>query len=210
MRIRTTLALVGAVVTLAMALTAGSASANRLSLGNNTFRITWSALRFIEEAGFVVGEVRCPVTLEGSFHERTFRKTRGALIGYVTRTNTNVAGCVGGAANFLPESLPWHIRYTSFTGRLPAITGIRVLFEDVEFRTLIAAIECLYSQETVESISGEFFRVGGGQILTFAFDGTTHLEKLIGGPFCPPEGALEGTGESFILGTTSHTFLLLI
>jgi hypothetical protein len=117
---------------------------------------------------------------------------------------------VGGAANFLPESLPWHVTYSSFSGRLPAIASIRTLFEGVKFRTIIASIECLYSQGTGRSISGEFFRVGGGQILTFAFDRTTHLERLIGGPFCPPEGALEGTGEAFILGSTSHTFILLI
>src|ERR1700751_1578741 len=95
----------------------GSASANRLSINETRFRITWARLTFNEETA----EARdiCPVTMEGSFHSGTIRKVVGALIGHITRAGAGV--CTGGGLTILRETLPWHVTYEGFFGTLPRI-----------------------------------------------------------------------------------------
>lgn len=101
----------------------GSAGANRLSVSNQSMRWVFTAFSS-NNAGI---EIVCPLTLETTFHSRTFTKTSGSLIGYMTRA-TVATPCGGGWGDmaFLSETLPWHVRYVSFTGTLPNITSVRV------------------------------------------------------------------------------------
>src|SRR5262245_55820756 len=86
-----------------------TASGTRIaSKAQQTFRATWRALRFIN----LSGTVECAVTLEGSFHSKTYSKVAELLIGYVSRAFVNA--CTGGSVIFLTTSLPWHIRYDGF------------------------------------------------------------------------------------------------
>jgi hypothetical protein len=100
-------------------LAVASASASRLSLTSNQFRVVWSPLT-IEGSGIAV---RCPVTMEGSFRSRTIQKVRESTIGSVTRAS--VGACTGGTATFLTAGLPWNFTYESFEGTLPNISGLK-------------------------------------------------------------------------------------
>ena len=111
-RLLTTMVVVAAVV-----LASSIASGSRLSLSATTFRI-------VSGAGVREGFVICPLTLEGSFHSRSFAKVPGALIGYITRARLEEELCSGGEARYLQETLPWHLQYASFSGFLPNITSI--------------------------------------------------------------------------------------
>ena len=113
----------------------GTASANRLSTSGQTFRAVWTPLTFAsaEEGGI---QIRCNVTLEGTFHTTTITKeTR--LIGYVTSTSF-AHPCEGFGEFFmyngterilgttLGTSLPWHLTYEGFTGTLPNMRTLLV------------------------------------------------------------------------------------
>lgn len=102
-----------------LAAAVGSAAANRLSMTETKFRIAYSPISFVPSFG---STVRCPVTLEGSFHSRTSTKTAGALAGFITRASLGT--CESGRARINTETLPWHVQYVSFRGALPGITSI--------------------------------------------------------------------------------------
>jgi hypothetical protein len=119
--------------TLLVSLVVGSASARRFELSEQRVLAIWTSLEF------TLGEfspMLCPVTLEGSFHSRTLSKVSGQLVGYVTATRLNGALCTNGSATILSATVPWHVRYDSFRGTLPAITGI--LLQLVRFQVRIS------------------------------------------------------------------------
>jgi len=92
-----------------------SASARNFSLSHQTFRGAFREVRLV----LAFGTVNCQMTLEGSLHARTMPKVAGSLIGYVTRAI--LGPCASGTTTILTETLPWHLRYRSFTGTLPNI-----------------------------------------------------------------------------------------
>ncbi len=108
--------------TVILATAISTATAGRFSVSNQQFRAVWSNLEFSGNTSEAT--VRCPVTIEGSFHGRTIVKQTGLLVGYVTRAVVRNDVCTGGHATILQELLPWHLTYQSFTGTLPNITGI--------------------------------------------------------------------------------------
>lgn len=137
MRFRTQL-FIGVTVLLLVA--SGATSARLLRLSNQTFRITSGQG---EREGFII----CPLTLEGSFHERTLAKTIGSLIGYITRASLNEGLCTGGGATYLRETLPWHVRYAGFAGALPNVTAITTQIIGLSFiqrQPEIFEVRCLY------------------------------------------------------------------
>lgn len=121
MRNRTHLLLaaaVAAVAALMLSAAVGTASANRLSISNRNLRSTWSSVTFEP------GEVRCAITLEGSFHSSTFNKVRGALVGHISRAIVKNETCTNGHVTILQERLPWHVRYHGFEGTLPSFSHL--------------------------------------------------------------------------------------
>ncbi len=118
---RTRCALVALLACGSMAAIAGSAHANRLEFSSLPFRMTWTRTFRLRDTE---GPVECSVTLEGTFHSRTFMKVRSVLIGFITRAA--ISECVRGSAGFLAETLPWHVQYEGFTGTLPTIEQLRV------------------------------------------------------------------------------------
>jgi hypothetical protein len=128
---------------LVLAAAVGSAAGNRLELNATSFRFVWSPLRFDIAEG--LAEMRCQVTLEGSFHSRTFVKSAGTLVGYVTRAAVGSRGvCEGGTATVLSATLPWHVRYQSFEGTLPRIRGVELRIIGVAWRIEVFGLSCLY------------------------------------------------------------------
>jgi len=112
-------ALCAAIATAVIALDISTVTARNLSLSNQNIRVTFNNLEF--SPGF--GEPStCRVTLEGSFHNRTSAKVAGSLIGYLTRVTTGQ--CSPNQVTILTATLPWHVRYQAFSGRLPDISLI--------------------------------------------------------------------------------------
>jgi hypothetical protein len=149
-------ALVGAAVGLvALAAAVDGATASRISVSEQQIRATWSELSFQIQAG---GAIRCAVTLEGSFHARTFAKTQGALVGYVTRALLH-APCTNGDIHFLngieagsANTLPWHLRYDSFRGTLPNFTAVRLQLVGLGFYYTLMGTRCLYASTAASPI----------------------------------------------------------
>lgn len=123
MTTRFKLVLAALTASFALAGTVSTAGANRLSVSNVNKRIAWAPLTWtLEGAGSK--SIGCPITLESSLHSRTISKVRGALIGYVNRGTAASGSCTGGSVTISQEALPVHLRYRSFSGTLPNITGI--------------------------------------------------------------------------------------
>lgn len=143
---KTLLAIVGATVLLGAL--ASAASARNLSISNQNLRASWSEARF----SGAFGEIRCPLTIEGSFHNRTIAKAVGTLTGFVTRAN--LGACAAGQATLLLETLPWHSRYQSFTGTLPSISALsaHVIGVAMRIREIGGAI-CLARSSATEPIT---------------------------------------------------------
>lgn len=118
---------------------ASAASANHLRMSSTTFRATWTSFEFA--GGF--GTSRCNLTLEGSLRSATISKVLGAEIGSISAGT--VGSCPTGSATILRETLPWRIRYESFTGTLPAITSVtaNVVGGGFQIREPTFGITCL-------------------------------------------------------------------
>lgn len=160
MRSRSKLLLTGLTAALVLAAAVGTSSANNLSISSGSFRIIWARLSLNNNSG-LIPPVICPVTLEGSFHRATTTKTRGSLIGYVTRASVGTSGsstatCEGGTATILTASLPWHVTYEGFTGSLPRPSGIIILLRRASFAINAGTGVCLAvtGQEANENAAG--------------------------------------------------------
>ncbi|MFL5818778.1 MAG: hypothetical protein ACJ76L_14420 [Conexibacter sp.] len=112
-------------VAIMLATTISKASASRLSVDEQGFRVTWSALAY---GSAEVSAVSCPLTLEGSLSGATIAKRAGSTVGRVTRAvirgGSGAGECTGGTARVNSETLPWDLTYDSFGGTLPNITSV--------------------------------------------------------------------------------------
>jgi hypothetical protein len=124
MRTSVRLGVTALMAALLLASAVGAASAGRLSTNEQFIRTTWRSLGF-ESPLFTV---RCPLTLEGSFHSRTIPKIiRTLLIGAITSVRIFNERCTNG--RFVASRLPWHITYEGFGGTLPNITALLLLLQ---------------------------------------------------------------------------------
>jgi hypothetical protein len=125
-----------------LAAAVGTASARNLSISNRNIRVVWNPL-VLQDQPFRIREIRCRVTIEGSFHSNTITKAPRALIGYITRAIVQHP-CTGGEAwvhngvetipdGTRPQSLPWHVTFENFSGTLPNITRIELLLRSLAF-----------------------------------------------------------------------------
>jgi len=96
------------------------ASARSFSISNQSISAMWSEVTL----NFGGAQSSCHLTLEGSMHSRTSAKVIGSLVGYIT--SATLGPCSSGTATILREALPWHVRYSGFTGALPNITSSTV------------------------------------------------------------------------------------
>jgi len=222
MRTWVRLTLVAFTASLLLSAAAGTGSARNLSFSEVHYRITWSELEFMKEV-----TIRCPVTLEGSFHKRSIVKSQGTLIGLVTRAIVNQAACREGRVSAFngaerynggvpANTLPWVLRYDSFTGRLPAIASINVLLS--RFRFGVEALGCAVQfGSEIDNVLFEAALAGGA---------ITTLTPVVGrneaiavetdrDPFgvCPRPGQrgwFTGEGNVTVLGAATRITLTLI
>jgi len=205
MRNRGTTVVAGLAAALTMALAVGSASANTLSYSDLGFRIVWSTLTFSESGGNF--PIRCPVTLEGSFHEHTFAKVSEELAGYIT--SASVGACQEGDATILEESLPWHVAYRSFSGTLPRIVLVSYYLIGAAFQVEIGlGIICLAQSTTEFPAAGEATRESGGDVISLRPDSS--LPIPVTGTNCPLAGIFSGSGEVHVLGSSEQRVVLTL
>jgi hypothetical protein len=185
---------------------AGTASARRIEVNSQAFRIAWRSLRFFSGPG--EPDVTCPVTMEGSFHSRTISKVSGQLVGYITRVTVapqTEPPCTyaNGARRLviLPELLPWHMRFDSFTGILPTIRTLK--WQLIGAGIEIEATElCLYKSTVARPLDFYFFLTGT--------EGTGTSIPLFSGVFCPAAETIEGVDTLTVLGSTNALLLRLV
>jgi hypothetical protein len=121
-RCRLLLAMLGA--TTLIGVVVGTASARTFSVSSQTFRTVFEPRERLEITGSF-GTYRCALTLEGSLHARTIAKVASSLIGYISRSDMAECSSMGLLeSRVLRETLPWHVRYRSFTGTLPNISTL--------------------------------------------------------------------------------------
>lgn len=174
-----------------------SAVAGRLSSSSLTYRTTFARIDFA--GGFGTGE--CQATIEGSMHTRTASKTAGALIGYITRAI--VGTCPRGSATVLTATLPWHVRYASFTGTLPAISRTNFTVSGVQFRIRepVFGVQCLASGGTATAINN---REAGGVLTSTEVGGSSPTD-------CGIEGTVSGRSTALtVLGSATRITVTLI
>lgn len=195
----------------------GTASANRLSVSNRSFRITWSAINY-QGGGW---EIRCDITVEGSLHAGTFTKTPGALVGYVTRATANHSCSGGGEWYFLngtevlegatvTNTLPWHVRYRSFSGTLPRPTGFVVDVIGYSFLLRLSGVGCLFRSTEAAPVRWRMEMEAGGTVTGVRPDESIQIPKVAGGILCPTEICFIGLGRITLLGTTNSITANLI
>jgi hypothetical protein len=208
---------VGLTASLLLLLVQGSAEAQRFETTNTSVRVTFPNLRFSNTVGTGGVEVTCPVTIEGTFHSRTITKTGEQLVGYVTRAIINEPRCVffNGAegVSIQTSSLPWHIRYESFTGPLPEIT--RIQLRDALMGLILRAfgVGCLFKSTVASPVRGWAERnPTTKQVTNLTIERNTAIPRFEGSTFlCPSSGIFEGSGAVRVLGsTTTLVFILLI
>jgi hypothetical protein len=200
MRKRTKALVAGMAIASALAVLAGTTDARRIEVSRQWWRKIWSRL-IIVIAGHVI---ECPVTLEGSYHSRTISKVCGQLIGSVTKAFIRGSACTGGSMRALTETLPWHVQYLGFIGRLPSIPGFRSIFIGWAFSVVNAeGIACLFGT-TQANPAGAIENIEGGVARTSRMDES--LSIPVGGEFLcafAGEASFSGTAEVFVEGSTT-------
>lgn len=201
MRHTTKLVFAALAATILMSFAVGSASARRIETSEQGFLIRWTNLVFVAAGN----RISCPVTLEGSFHSRTISKVCGQLIGYISTAQVPPGlepPCINGRATALTETLPWHILYVSFAGRLPTISRIRIKLIGAAFQIHVPnSVTCLAVTTHTNPAVGDVNVNGSGEATTL----TALPEFMI--PLEEPcrilnvTGGFEGTGEVFTLIT---------
>jgi hypothetical protein len=157
-----------------------TASARRLELSNQRFRVAWSRLEF--QSAFLTGA--CQVTLEGSFHSATIPKMARLLIGAITRVNIKKESCTNGEALVDSATLPGHITYESFTGTLPSISSVRLLLTRFTFWVATFGARCTYGTSTGNMTFSA--NLTAGEITTLTpVAGSNTASLLEGGGLCP-------------------------
>lgn len=198
MRTRSSL-LLGLATALALAAAIGTASARRFEISSQGIRATWMEFTLTDTSLF---KSVCPITIEGSFHSRTISKVSGQLVGYITTAVTNKERCrpefrfaslwfdEGGIAN-----LPWHIRYDSFTGTLPAINAIRLQLVGMGVKFEGTTCEYLSSAASPAYIR---FLLEGGRVTNVVWEEGTRIPRTNGA--CLERGQVAGNGQLRVQG----------
>lgn len=185
---------------LLLATAVGGADANRLAVNETGFVFHWRDLSITGGGSTII----CDIVLRGAFHSRTVTKTGSALIGIVTSATRN--SCQGdGEATLLSATLPWHVTYGGFGGRLPSITSFTVNIINAS----IAADDftpCLFA-----SSSGEPWRliptVASGSVTGIWSDDTATID-LGGGFLCELGGDARIAGHGAVTTANGGTLIV--
>jgi hypothetical protein len=215
MRTHTRLLLTALTAALVLAAAMNTASARRLQLSNTGIRAVWRAIT-VESRDFLGSEheVICPLTLEGTLHSRTISKVSGQLIGYITRAIVGRPSCTFRSAEefeIQTSSLPWHMRYDSFSGALPRIEVIRLQVVGLSYILTAIGTACLYKSSATQPFFGQAQLGASGESRGIRVDETRLIPLVEGGGLCPISDILKGTSEPItLLGTTTVITIRLV
>lgn len=205
------LALLASATALVVVTAMGSvAYAGRLEWSANNFRIVWTGFNW-HLGAFELG-ITCPLTVEGTWHTRTFAKTAELLIGHVTRAAAGgVAECMGAGSMTAEVMPPWNVRYNGFTGRLPAISAILVRIVEMRFTIANGAVTCRLTTTAARPFKGQFNINGAGEALTFTPDSTAGITLEGANPNCAlQEGIPLNNGNVTLLNALTKLRVRLI
>jgi hypothetical protein len=194
MRTHTRMLLGALTAALVLASAVSSASAQRLSVSNQNFRIVWTPLTLGTSSGGGGTQIICNVTLEGSFHYRSIIKLARTLIGFITKaavthpcTGSGEGWADNGIENaglgVIRNTLPWHVTYEAFTGRLPNITSVRLLLRPV-FTINVFGVLCRYTGNAQGVVNVNT----SGEGTTIVPDSTVGVPNIEGSFLCPGTG----------------------
>lgn len=152
----------------ALTVLVGVASGGRLSFTNQSIEISSIEAEYTG----ALGTVKCPIDLLGVLHSTTVVKTAGGLSGLVTEALH--LGCRQGEAIVLAETLPWHLRYRSFTGTLPTIAtvAIDIVEYTVTLREPTFGIVCSIRSTGAQPMTLILTREAGGAVTGGRLRGT--------------------------------------
>jgi hypothetical protein len=203
-----------AATTLFAALAATTASASSFSISNSNIRAVFRPLIFRASEGSTVS---CTVTLEGTFHYRTLLKSERTLIGYITRAIAGLPNCrsegisTNMRARVLTETLPWHVRYISFAGRLPSVTiRIRLLHAGIDILGVPLVATCKYLPDfdiIVGGPAGGAINEGTGNATVRAEEGRRFPSLTFA---CPEASFSSGATPITVLGAATAIRVTLI
>jgi hypothetical protein len=178
-----------------------ASSARTLSLSNQSIRVTWSSLELV---GGVT--VRCQLTLEGSFHSRTMFKVKNT-IGVLTRAIIKEESCVNGRARPRTETLPWQVKSELLVGS-PNITSAYALLSRVRFLFILPGLCTGEYGTSSNNITGLASISETRAITTLStVSGRNTITKVSGSAFCPASGTFAGTGQVYLLNSTTRVSL---
>ena len=203
MRTSAKLGLTALMAAVLLASAISTASARNISVNNQNIRAVWRSLEFVS-----LVTIRCRVTLEGRLHARTIVKSRGTLIGGITRIDVDEANCTNGQGTALRET--GHITYEGFTGTLPAIRTVILLLSRIAFQIRTEGCTGNYGNET-DNISGNM-AVSSNEISTITpITGRNNATRTSGSFFCPGSGAFSGASDPVtLLGSNTRIRITLI
>jgi len=193
------LILAAATTTVVLGLAVSSASARRIEVSVQRFHQVWGSLNVVGE----FATVKCPVTLEGSFHSKTTSKVIGQLVGYISRVTVGNSSCTSGHLTALTETLPWHVTFEGFGGILPRITEIHLLYIGWAFRFELLGASCLWHTTTIEPAEGWIFvEPNSGQVGQLE-PNTGRFIRTSAGCLAGSKSRFEGISEVFANGVES-------
>jgi len=170
-----------------------------------TFRIAWRPVSITSGAS----TTRCNLTLEGYVHSNTMAKTAGALIGYLVEVS--VRECTGGSATVLTSTLPWHVRYEGFTGRLPTIEGVKLTFIELSLSVQpTGSLNCLVRTSSTSPLKAIFNVEASSAVTGVALEPGSTIPET-GEALCAfASASFEGTGRLTTTATGSSVSITLI
>lgn len=215
---RLVLVLVG---TLAAAATvAAIAGARNISMSDSAIRATFREFRSGGSGGSV--DIRCPLTLEGSFHSRTYAKVRGTLVGQITRAAMGHP-CTGTGGDMyvlngvevqegrtVANTLPWHVRYFSFNGTLPRLSAVTL--DIIGFSWIYPPFGevCLYRSTETNPARFVWNVASESRVTGITAEPTPPVLLNSGGILCPREITYQNSGTISRLATTTAISITLI
>jgi hypothetical protein len=195
-----------AIVAIALFAAVTTASANRLSIDDQNFTMTWEPLTFVFSE---VPLMSCNLTISGSLHSSTILKTNGLLIGHIT--SASIAGCAeGAAATVLLADLPWHVRYDAFEGTLPRINAVTLEIVGVALRVDPpgAAPICLFRTDAAEPLRAIAYLNSGTVTEINAIE--EEIIDLDGEALCSYPGELRFEGLAAAEDTASNSLAITL
>lgn len=191
---------------LALAVAVATADANTFTVVEQLFKSVINPITF-EAAG---AQVRCPLTLEGSFAQATFPKTVRSRIGSVTRATLGT--CTGGTATIQREALPWAVQYGSFGGTLPGIVEatVRLVGTFVAITPGELGTTCRARTEEAEPLPVIARRSEFGELTSIRLDESAGI-RLTGGLLCElNRGHAAGSGNIVRPAEESVSLMLML